>query len=561
MLVQAAGHGLIRLSSSRKDAVVKPTTSSEARFYDCVDRDDVLAPVRRFLPRHYSTHVLQQPDPGHPTHTHEVEIENLCLLDRIPDRSSDDDFNTDMDATSSPSARIDYSATVLSSESDTPCSTILPSRSDNPFNHGAPAVMAPDGESQSPPIAGGEANASGPTTMLPHPRVEVKSPSMEYGKPPVTPPATRTQWSAPSVLDVKVGFIRHGPNTKPSKVEHVLHKDRGSTGPTLGLRICGLRHERRIVERDQVPIADTRGTSLARLATEDGIERADATPFLILTVSDDEDDQQHGTLRCYDTLQSRRKEPMDEANDGSSMPLSSRNRRRRSRRRRVPLGRRVEWVEGKQLGRTVDRDGFAEAIARFCTCIEVQKESANSHGDGERPVPTPQSLESDPRDYHSKGSFEARPHLPLVRFYRDEAANLLRVLDSTSVLRHYSFVSSSVIMVHDFHVKVIPFNAMAQQLSVSDTEDLSLSHDLPGGASADDQIRFRAQLRVVDFSSSGPLTSGEVFQDKEVGFREGVANLVALFDDVLARHTARSRHLGEPPLSTSPPTGEDAFQT
>ena len=94
MLIQAAGHGLLRLSDNRTNAVVKPTTEVEARMYEHFRDDPNLDAIRPLVPRLYSVSRVE-PDPTRPTYTHEIEIENLCVLDSM---SSDEDPSTTDDS-------------------------------------------------------------------------------------------------------------------------------------------------------------------------------------------------------------------------------------------------------------------------------------------------------------------------------------------------------------------------------------------------------------------------------------------------------------------------------
>jgi len=501
-LVQAAGHGLLRLSDSRTGAVVKPTTANEARFYGFVASDPSFAPLRRFLPHHYATHRLAEPDPAHPTHTHEVEIENLCLLDRAgePPRSSDEDGTTDAE-------------TAPSSLVETPMM-----QGGRSLTRSPPAPPVADDIGGDAPCKGDECVGGGPPPKL----VSLPVPLAATIDPHATPLSPdnggkRTQWSAPSVLDMKLGRIRHGPETRAEKVLHIKKKDAGTTGPELGVRLCGLRHERRVVEDTEEPAgaalrADARRVSGSVSPFNDPLSREDSMCAVTAhedRASDEEEDEACGsythnsTLRYYDTLQARRPEPTP------AMPVDAFQRRRR--RRRVVLGRRHEWVEGKSLGRRANRDALVEALARFCTCVELQAACSN---DGESAVPGGSFASS-----VTGGNFPPQPHLALVRFYRDEASALLAALDASEVLARYSFVSSSAILVHDFHVKV-PHGHHHHAASAIDEE----------------LIAFRAQLRIVDFSSSGALRDGCVFPDSEVGFRDGVVALIDLLTAVLERY-------------------------
>jgi hypothetical protein len=507
-LVQAAGHGLLRLSESRAAAVVKPTTANEALFYSFIVSDPSFTPVRRFLPHHYGTAPLAEHDPAHPTHTHEIEIENLCLLDRLAEvpRSSDEDGTTDAE-------------TAPSSLVETPMLNAGRSLTRSP-QPASDEAFAEESTPNAPPVddLSSTAKASG-VGLLPAP---MKSPRDLVGQDAHSPHGlgNRTQWSAPSVLDMKLGRIRHGPTTRPEKVAHIKTKDAGTTGPDLGVRLCGLRHERRVLEDvDGDAAAAQREARRAKEAASpfnDPLSREDSMAAIAAQddrPSDEEEDEacesstHHSALRYYDTMQSRRPEP------SPAVPVDASQRRRR--RRRVVLGRRHEWVEGKSLGRRADRECLVEALARFCTCVELQS-VAGQGADGSGPC-----TGSFTQLCVTGGHFKPQPHLPLVRHYRDEALGLLAALDASEVLARYSFVSSSAILVHDFHVKV-PTGATAAAVA--------------GTAFDEELIAYRAQLRVVDFSSSGALKDGTVFSDSEVGFRDGVCSLVDLLGTVLERY-------------------------
>jgi hypothetical protein len=535
-LVQAAGHGLLKLSSKRKDAVIKPTTSTEARFYEYVFDDDLFAPIRRFIPRHFATHSVPEVDARHPTHTHEVEIENLCLLESMHDRSSDEDLTTEYEMSASPGGYASFHASTSSAPRIVVAKTPSAS-SESAASLPASTKASLDGEaitSRGADAGGGEVSST--TLMLPRTSLSVASGLNQSAATPVTPPATRTQWSAPSVLDIKVGRIRFGPSTDPAKVKRIQEKDDGITTSTIALRVCGLHHERRAMEHDpnsslQPPV----GAPLSQLVAEDAVDRG---PSMSETASDEEDVAEHAMLRYYETMQSQRREPVSE--DSCRRPARGGRRRGRKwhprHKRMMLLGRRIEWKEGKQFGREIDREGMVDALARFCTCIESKYDlrTKSLESDGETLLPSFTDPLSDKASGGVSAAFEPQPHLPLVYFYRNEAASLLRLLDTSRVLEHYSFVSSSVILIHDFHVKVFPLPIATNELAPLSPP--AFEHAMMQSLELDDQVKFRARLRIVDFSSSGRIADGTVFRDNDVGFRDGIANLVALLDDVVTRY-------------------------
>ena len=76
-LVQAAGHGMLRQAEGRPGILAKPTTAAEAAFYRRVTADPSLAALLPFLPRFHGS---AEVDPTAAKFTHEVFLDNLCLL-------------------------------------------------------------------------------------------------------------------------------------------------------------------------------------------------------------------------------------------------------------------------------------------------------------------------------------------------------------------------------------------------------------------------------------------------------------------------------------------------
>jgi hypothetical protein len=78
-IVQAAGHGLLRVDPDRPGAVVKPTTRQECVTYECLRHDPSAAPLLEFVPRYFDSWPLAGAAAGS-KFTHEVSLENLCRL-------------------------------------------------------------------------------------------------------------------------------------------------------------------------------------------------------------------------------------------------------------------------------------------------------------------------------------------------------------------------------------------------------------------------------------------------------------------------------------------------
>lgn len=549
MLIQAAGHGLLRLSDSHPGAVIKPTTATEAEMYVRLQQDITLLPIQPFVPRLIRVTKLQAADPHHPAHTHEVEIENLCMLGQKWDAAQAEDRSSDDDAALAippiPAAAAAAAVRRLSRGDG---------RDDGLSGDAFPAVDQASFAEEEASAEHHECNRPADAVLTPG----------------------RTEWSDPCVLDIKLGRIRHGPRTKPDKVRHILEKDKNTTGPSLALRICGLRHEHRQVDVD----------SLVRLRNETNdvvVTRVDSFTNERQTDIDD-DDEHRSALHDYDTMRSQRggeRSRADSLLSGAHTPLANsglagvdggeavppppaaitedKDRSRKKKRLRAALGRRLEWIEGKSLGRSIDRMGFVEAIAKYCTCVELrgtctapgqvatasrgtagslpcehavpeQCESRSSSAAATAESPSPQISET------TAALFQPQPHRPLVVAYRDAAVSLRDALGKSDVLNHYSFSSASVICVHDFHVDIASASAHgAEDRGVASVPQPSVSaHPWSSCAS----VRFRAQLRLVDFSSSGAIADGNVFPDNEVGCLDGLNNLVAMLDEVLERYCA-----------------------
>ena len=124
---------------------------------------------------------------------------------------------------------------------------------------------------------------------------------------------------------------------------------------------------------------------------------------------------------------------------------------------------------------------------------------------------------------------------------------MLAAIDESRLLGTYTLASSSLILVHDFHVKVsgqpiftahsTPSGCTITGRSFSVGSDQHHGGAFEGGSVLPNEcIRFRAQLRLIDFSSSGRIEDGDVFPDVQVGFRDGLVAFIELLDDVLAKY-------------------------
>src|SRR3989338_8586833 len=83
-IVQAAGHGLLRVDPDREGAIVKPTTRQECVSYECFIHDPQMKNFLQFLPKYFTSWPIPEDVsvPGS-KFTHEVSLENLCRLSEV----------------------------------------------------------------------------------------------------------------------------------------------------------------------------------------------------------------------------------------------------------------------------------------------------------------------------------------------------------------------------------------------------------------------------------------------------------------------------------------------
>lgn len=73
--------------------------------------------------------------------------------------------------------------------------------------------------------------------------------------------------STTSIMDIKLGRVRHGPNTPADRVTHIMEKDRGTTSEVGALRITGAVHQRTMPGQPHEIITWREGKLLGRTIT------------------------------------------------------------------------------------------------------------------------------------------------------------------------------------------------------------------------------------------------------------------------------------------------------
>lgn len=385
------------------------------------------------------------------------------------------------------------------------------------------------------------------------------------------------EWSACSIMDLKVGFVRHTPTTKKEKVRLLLEKDMGTTSKSHGLRITGLNHARVALPTSEEPTTggssakDTSGPNASgdvNLLDHDNLgglegsddsgehnERSSHSPQHVDSdASTDDGWNDHATSPLRDTFDVDSPETLPESQLGvafvSEPPArairthSTRVRDPRQRHHQERMAQRgliteVIWREGKAFGRGLLGEELPLAIAKFCTLTVTDNF-------GYAPA-SPTHRKEFWHSLHPGGGFKPHPHRALVLTYRATLVDLLESFTQhPSVLRTYTFASCSLLFFHQCRFRDSPGMAryntdsspptppdgVSQRLAMmrtSSTSSLSSQNGSP-------HLEFRAQVRLVDFSSSGPVASGLFFPEEIVNTSEALRNLVAVFDAVLEKY-------------------------
>jgi hypothetical protein len=250
-----------------------------------------------------------------------------------------------------------------------------------------------------------------------------------------------------SIFDLKVGRRRHMRDTMD--LERRLAKDHPTTGPAIGLRMCGMHlHGLSVTATTSPPQPDDEPFPACVPGSGEYIPLLDAVD----------------TLPALFTA-SRRKD--------------------------------------KVIGRALSPSDLLAALHEFCSTLELA---------GEEDAPNTRWW----------GGQE------LSRYYHSRVCALIAALEARDALAHFSFASSSLLLMHRLEL-------------------VRLGVDGPAGATAFGArhnhyygIRVTAAMRWIDFAASGPLHEPTVgretvfYRDSVIGMRFGLGNLERILAAVAA---------------------------
>jgi hypothetical protein len=419
-IVQAAGHGLLRLDPDRPGAIVKPTTRQECVTYECMTHDTSIKNFLQFLPQYFSSWPMEKIVAGS-KFTHEVSLGNLCRLSEAEEDP----------ATSS----------ILKWKGLLTCKRSKPTKNKDDQDDETERIET---TIQQLPANGDEQEQKFETRIV--------------------------HEGAPSVLDLKIGRFRHTNSTPLRKYMRMWRKDGPTTSRSVGMRICGVKHSRFVTnsffdfddeeEEDQI-----QNTNCEEGATKKESRREKRLASIKnrkeKAIKAGESDSEIMQLPRAAEQARKNKEVLNDPNQQSKSSDI--------------LLETLNWTEDKVLGRNATAEELLEVLAMFCT-IFVDRKSAI----GRSPVC--------PEDKSASQRFDPLPDVHLLEYFLSRMNEMMRVLDEEKILEKYSFASASILYLYRFVVKEV---VVQKEKTPTSTKKFILE--------------LEADLRLVDFSSSGPI--------------------------------------------------------